>query len=212
MQSSSVRGSVSEAARGSARPDPRRLVAVLAEPVRLRVFAALVLASQGDGGDGEIGAGAETARIAEAAGVGERVAARALGALASAGLARSGRDGWTATTATLRAASEAAAKQRQDDRLPAWPVVDEAITAPLRSYFEGGRLMVIPAQSGKRDLLLDYLAQCFEPGVRYAEHEVNEAISAFHDDFATLRRYLVDAGLLSRDQGYYWRSGGSFSG
>ncbi|HEY3870954.1 MAG TPA: DUF2087 domain-containing protein [Actinocrinis sp.] len=210
IQSSSLRGSASERARGSVRPDPRRLIAVLADPVRLRVFAALVLATKG--ADGEGGEGAETARIAEEAGVGERAAAKALGALASAGLARSGRDGWVATAQTLRAASEAAAKQRRDERLPAWPVVDEAITAPLRGYFEDGRLIVIPAQSGKRDLLLDYLAQCFEPGVRYSEGEVNEAISAFHDDYATLRRYLVDAGLLSRDQGFYWRSGGSFQG
>lgn len=30
-----------------------------------------------------------------------------------------------------------------------------------------------------------------------------------HDDFAALRRYLVDEGFLARRDGYYWRSGGT---
>jgi hypothetical protein len=30
-----------------------------------------------------------------------------------------------------------------------------------------------------------------------------------HDDYAALRRYLVDEGFLSRDHGEYWRSGGT---
>jgi hypothetical protein len=29
-----------------------------------------------------------------------------------------------------------------------------------------------------------------------------------YDDHVTLRRYLVDAQLLDRDSGQYWRSGG----
>ena len=28
-----------------------------------------------------------------------------------------------------------------------------------------------------------------------------------HDDYAALRRYLVDAGFLQREQGVYWRIG-----
>ncbi|MEV0203527.1 DUF2087 domain-containing protein [Nonomuraea sp. NPDC050691] len=33
-------------------------------------------------------------------------------------------------------------------------------------------------------------------------------LRAFHDDYAALRRYLVDEGLLSREDNVYWRSGG----
>jgi Uncharacterized protein conserved in bacteria (DUF2087) len=40
------------------------------------------------------------------------------------------------------------------------------------------------------------------------EHAVNETLPAFHDDVAALRRFLVDEGLLDRDHGMYWRSGG----
>ena len=49
----------------------------------------------------------------------------------------------------------------------------------------------------------------FEIGVRYPERDVNAMLRAFHDDVATLRRYLVDEHFLSRDAGVYWRSGGS---
>ena len=33
---------------------------------------------------------------------------------------------------------------------------------------------------------------------------------AFHEDFAALRRYMVEDGLLERSDGKYWRSGGTF--
>jgi hypothetical protein len=45
--------------------------------------------------------------------------------------------------------------------------------------------------------------------VRYAETEVNAILRSFNDDVATLRRYLVDEGFLSRESNVYWRSGGA---
>jgi len=48
----------------------------------------------------------------------------------------------------------------------------------------------------------------FEPGVKYPERDVNAILRAWHDDHAALRRYLVDEGLLDREGGQYWRSGG----
>jgi hypothetical protein len=45
--------------------------------------------------------------------------------------------------------------------------------------------------------------------VRYPEREVNGILGGFDDDWATLRRFLVDEGFLSREAGVYWRSGGS---
>jgi acetyl-CoA C-acetyltransferase len=66
----------------------------------------------------------------------------------------------------------------------------------------------IPAQHGKRVVVLRHLVRVFEPGVRYPEREVNALLAVWHPDVAALRRYLVDEGLLSRDAGRYWRSGG----
>ena len=45
---------------------------------------------------------------------------------------------------------------------------------------------------------------------------MDELLTAVTDggasDHVTLRRYLVDAGLLSREAGEYWRSGGWVAG
>jgi hypothetical protein len=79
----------------------------------------------------------------------------------------------------------------------------------LRRFLVDGRLVAIPAQRGKRLVVLDHLAGRFEPGVRYPEAEVNRALAAYHEDFATLRRCLVDEGFLDREQGVYWRTGGT---
>ncbi len=78
----------------------------------------------------------------------------------------------------------------------------------LSRFFSGTRLTQIPASHGKRRLVLERLAQEFEPGLRYGEREVNLTLEAFHDDFTALRRYLVDEGFLSREGGVYWRTGG----
>lgn len=72
-----------------------------------------------------------------------------------------------------------------------------------------GRLVSMPAKAGKRRILLDHIVQSFEVGVRYPEPEVNERLLSFTDDYATLRRALVDEQLLDRAAGTYWRSGGS---
>jgi hypothetical protein len=80
----------------------------------------------------------------------------------------------------------------------------------LRPYVRDGRITVMPARRSARLLLLDQVAQAFEPGRRYAEATVNEILKALYDDHATLRRYLVDEELMSRTpDGTYWRSGGT---
>jgi hypothetical protein len=49
------------------------------------------------------------------------------------------------------------------------------------------------------------LAGHFEPGRTYPEREVNEILAGHSEDFATLRRYLVDYGYLARHGGIYQR-------
>lgn len=78
-----------------------------------------------------------------------------------------------------------------------------------RFFTAEGRLHTIPTKHSKRLLVLDRIAQAFEPGVKYAEVDVNQALQRFHPDHAALRRYLVENGFLSRDGGVYWRSGGT---
>jgi hypothetical protein len=80
----------------------------------------------------------------------------------------------------------------------------------MRSFVDsGGHIERLPAKENKRLIVLDYVAQAFEIGRKYPERDVNRILVGFHDDFASLRRYLVDAGFLEREHGVYWRSGGT---
>jgi len=79
----------------------------------------------------------------------------------------------------------------------------------LRVFTRGGRITALPGKQSRRRLLLDEIAQAFEPGVRYPEDRVNRFLAAVYDDHAALRRCLVDEGFLARADGEYWRSGGS---
>ncbi len=70
-----------------------------------------------------------------------------------------------------------------------------------------GRLKTIPAQRKKLDAVLRYVVKAFDTGKRHSEKKVNEILSGYHDDTATLRRELVGAGLMAResDGSAYWR-------
>ncbi len=90
------------------------------------------------------------------------------------------------------------------------PVRQALARDPQLQPFTGGRgIETIPAKQVRRLAMLDVIAQAFEPGLRYPEREVSQFLAALHADHAALRRYLVDAGLLSRANGEYWRSGGT---
>jgi hypothetical protein len=79
----------------------------------------------------------------------------------------------------------------------------------LRAFVGNGKIETMPARQSRRRLLLDAVAQAFEPGVRYSERRVSLFLGTIHADYAALRRYLVDEDLLSRSDGQYWRSGGT---
>jgi len=69
-----------------------------------------------------------------------------------------------------------------------------------------GRIVQFPAQRKKFEVLLRHVAKAFEPGVRYGEKQVNEILSSYSEDTATLRRGLVEHGLMEREGGgrEYW--------
>lgn len=142
----------------------------------------------------------------------ERTVLACLGDLRAAGLvvvdgARYALDG-----DALRAAGQAAAEVE----IPMDPVIGYGMTDDERRilgrYFSGRVLVEIPGHRAKRLVVLQRLALEFDVGRRYDELEVNEILGAFHADWSTLRRGLVDEGLLDREPASggnaYWRSGG----
>lgn len=74
----------------------------------------------------------------------------------------------------------------------------------LQNHFEYGKLKTIPVQRKKRRIVLEKIAESFEPGKVYPEKEVNLIIADFHDDFCTLRRELIAEGIMARDKNEYW--------
>lgn len=70
-----------------------------------------------------------------------------------------------------------------------------------------GSLKTLPSQRKKLEAILRYIIQAFDVGKRYSEKQVNEVLSHYHDDTATLRRELVGSGLMQREGGggEYWR-------
>ena len=171
--------------------DPYTLVALLADERRRQVAAALVL-------------GASTlADVKSATGLSSRAAGTALNRLVDGELVVRGDDGtYVLLGEAFRLATMSAAPSPE-------PHAADEEAKVLRSCFREGRLVRIPVKRAQRAIVLDRLAQEFEPGARYPERQVNARLRRFHDDVAALRRYLVDEGLLDRDKGEYWRSGGT---
>jgi hypothetical protein len=175
--------------------DAGELVGLLADDDRRKVVAALVLGA------------VTTPQIMSTSGLEGRRVVRAVNRLVAGGLVIEGPDD---EHVLLEAAFQLAARAVAAAR----PVRDEHGDAPadeakvLRAFVRDGRLTSIPSAWGKRRIVLDWLAQRFEPGRRYSEAMVNLSLQQVHPDTAALRRYLVDDGFMSRDHGEYWRTGG----
>jgi len=75
----------------------------------------------------------------------------------------------------------------------------------LDNFVDGDRLLEIPVSRRKRLVILKWLANFFEPGINYAEAQVNAILKLHHHDCATLRREMVGCGMLARDKGVYRR-------
>ena len=141
-----------------------------------------------------------------------RTVLTALGDLRSAGLVREVAGRYELDRDALRAAARDAAEVA----IPMDPVIGFGMTDAERDvlgrYFSGRVLNEIPVQRARRVVVLQRLALEFDVGRRYTEAEVNAILGAFHPDWSSLRRGLVDEGLLDREPrgggNLYWRSGG----
>jgi hypothetical protein len=94
--------------------------------------------------------------------------------------------------------------------VPAGAAVDDFEHKVLREFLNSdGSIRDFPAQDKKLRVVVRYALQALEPGQRYSEKEVNLRLKRYHPDNATLRRAMVDFGLLQRqpDGQEYWRAG-----
>lgn len=148
-----------------------QLLAALADPERLRLYARIVL--------DELPPREEDSPAAR----------KHLGRLLANGLVERLPDG------SLRA--DAAVFRRAPGPVDAHPTVPRRLTG----FFAHGRLTAIPVRPVVRHELLVHLTDTlFDTDRSYSEREINDAFRTVHDDTAALRRYCVTDGLLVRAQ------------
>jgi hypothetical protein len=97
--------------------------------------------------------------------------------------------------------------QKREVYTPA-PDLSEKSRKVLTAYLNAdGSIKQIPGQAAKLQIILDYLLEAFTPGVLYTEKEINMILRRFHLDTASLRRDMIDRGMLQRksDGSQYWR-------
>lgn len=174
------------------------LAGLLADDDRRLVAAALILGAS------------SIDSVATATGLDGRRVAKAVTRLVNGGLVEWGAD---ESLHLLGAAFGVAARAAASASSVEASSIDADVSAEsarvLRAFVHDGRLQSIPTTRSKRLVILDVLAQEFEPGRHYSESMVNLMLGKWHPDTAALRRYLVDEGFLDRAQGQYWRAGGS---
>lgn len=153
--------------------------------------------------------------LAGALGLSASTTSHHLARLAKSGLVSARADGhyyiYSLNTDVLRGMSQ---HLLQEENLPA---LSKGATSPSGDAFESkvmkafvdseGRITAFPAQEKKFQVLLRYAANAFEPRRRYPEKEVNEILKQYNEDTASLRRGMVEYGLMEREGGggAYWR-------
>jgi predicted transcriptional regulator len=77
----------------------------------------------------------------------------------------------------------------------------------LKNYTLNGRVKQLPMKEKKMLVILRWLIRQFEFDRRYSEREVNDILSRYHDDYATLRRNFIVHKFMEReaDGSAYWR-------
>jgi hypothetical protein len=173
------------------------LVRLLAEAGRRKVFAALVLGA------------VSPSDVVSVTGMDTREVVAALRKLADGGLAVLGPRGATLVDGVFEDVARRIAVVEQPEDLG---YTDQRVAGVLRTFVRDGRLLGLPAQRSRRTIVLEHIAQSFEPGVDYSEAKVNAVLQEWAADsgvdHVSLRRYLIDEDLLHREDGRYRRSGG----
>ena len=156
--------------------DLRKVMGLLADPERFKVAAAVSLGA------------AAPEKISTMTGLDSSVIVKALVKLEGAGLVTKQAAGYVFNFEVLQALSRDIGKNTPKKL---------ALTG-IERFFKDGKLITYPKDNADRMLVLEHIIGLFELGRAYTEKEVNETLKTFNPDYASYRRYLVDAGLFAR--------------
>lgn len=74
----------------------------------------------------------------------------------------------------------------------------------LKSFMKEGRITRLPVQHKKKKILLDEIVKLFGTKIKFTEKEVDDIIHSTFDDHCTIRRLLIEEGIMKRDGQNYW--------
>jgi len=103
----------------------------------------------------------------------------------------------------LQGAVKAVSSPKRVRELATGPAVDDGARAVLRAFFDGPRLVALPAQRRKKEIVLEELLRRLPRRREYREPELNRFIEVVHPDYCTIRREWIMGGYMERDAGVY---------
>lgn len=93
-----------------------------------------------------------------------------------------------------------------DDRYFITKAEEEKILASVFVSLQPLKLKIFSPKEKKKIVILRKIAAQFEKGKRYSEKEINSILKEIYEDYATIRRYLIEYGFMERknDCKEYW--------
>jgi biotin operon repressor len=176
-------------------PSLVRLFKGLADPTRLRMIAAMVDRAR-CGQD-----------LAAEVGVSPATVSHHLRVLSEAGLLRETRQApytfYQLDLEQLQDAVKSVSSPKRVRELATAAPVDDDSRNVLRAFFDGPRLMSLPVQRRKKDIVLEEVLRRLPRRREYREPELNKFIEVMFEDFCTIRRELIMGGYMEREAGVY---------
>lgn len=105
-------------------------------------------------------------------------------------------------------AIESLARGQFEGRRPQYEEKPEDVRKILKAYLNpDGTIKQLPQEGRKMQIILQFIVDAFPFDTNFTEKEINTILRRFHVDTATLRRNLIDYGLMARegDGTKYWR-------
>ena len=93
-----------------------------------------------------------------------------------------------------------------DDRYFITKAEEEKIIQTMFSSLEPLKLKAFSPKEKKKIVILKKISEQFDRGKRYSEKEINSILKEIYEDYATVRRYLIEYGFMERtnDCKEYW--------
>jgi hypothetical protein len=171
------------------------LFKALADPTRLRL-AALIMDKARCGQD-----------LANQLGISAGTASHHLRVLREAGLVRESREPpfsfFELDVGALQRALKAVSSRKTVRAIAGEEALTSAERKVLRTFFDGPRLLALPAQRKKKQTVFEEILRRLPRRKEYGERELSRYIETVFDDYCTIRREFVMGGYMERRDGSY---------